>query len=206
MESVALAGCEKQTRADESFWFQWPPLGQHLIIRVESKTWVNTRKQRQLTVTQSPPSLTTTSATAKLTMCLTTRKIDILLNAWKKFMWKQNCAITTICRAARASEFKRDGKRKPASYPRGVEHGPAMLVGGGRETSSLSSDDVLARPSSASIHSSPLQLLMSPVTLTVLIFIKSFFSSKLPSVWYRDMCKINDVYSCRGSLPPPELP
>lgn len=129
MESVALAGCEKQTRADESFWFQWPPLGQHLIIRVESKTWVNTRKQRQLTVTQSPPSLTTTSATAKLTMCLTTRKIDILLNAWKKFMWKQNCAITTICRGCEGLRVQERRQAKARFLSEGCRARPRYACG-----------------------------------------------------------------------------
>ncbi len=145
------------------------------VIRIHAesyKTWLKTK--------QSQPSLMTMSATTKWTVCLTTRKIGILPNALKKSMWRPNCAITTICRAARAWEFKRRGKRKPASYQRGVEHSPLCLwVAGERHRLSPAPMFSLA-PLSLPFTALPLQLLMSPVTLTVLIFIKSFFSPRCP--------------------------
>lgn len=160
--------------------------------------WVLQEKNNKDNSTLSPLSLMTMSNTTKLTMCLTTRKIDILLNALKKFMWKQNCALTTICRGCEGLRVQGIRWAKARFLSEGCRAQPAMLVGGGQETSSLSSADVLACPSSASIHSSPPPTLNVPRNTHCSDFHKVVLLPSLPSVWYRDMCKINDVYSCRG--------
>lgn len=109
------------------------------------------------------------------------RQTDIILNVFvKSSQSRRRTARPFAVAAARVSEFKRYGERKPASCQRGVARSPLCLWVAGEQRTLSPATIFLIGPLLLPFTALPLQVLMSPVTLTVLIFIKLFLSPRCP--------------------------